>query len=72
MKYKVELLADYHSNLWPNGKTGQVREFDSTLLKLLVEDFGPNKLKIELLEEAPEEVKESAISKALGKLSKKP
>ena len=71
MRYRVTLLAEYHSALWPNGLIGNVKEFESDKLQQLIADFGKAKLEITPIEETPPEVKESAISKALGKLSRK-
>ena len=64
MRYRVTLLAEYHSALWPNGLIGNVKEFESDKLQQLIADFGKAKLEITPIEETPPEVAaEEAVAK---------
>ena len=72
MRYSVKLLADYHGRVWPHGKIGDVKEFEQDKFEQLVSDFGRHKLEITpLTDNVVEEVKATAIQKALGRLGKK-
>ena len=72
MRYRIKLLADYHSSLWPHGRIGDVKELAANEYEQLVSDFGTNKLEVtRIAENVVEEVKETAIQKALGRLGKK-
>ena len=55
---RVKLLVDYHSALWPNGRSGDEREVSDAVWQQLQEDLGTYKFQVtEVVEdvvEAPE------------------